>query len=65
MGHELVQESLDWLAMFFSRSDSEGPRFVADFMAPEDPEEKDILRRDAFELVNFLLRELGVTKAET
>lgn len=64
LDHELVREALDRLAMFFSRFDSEGPRFVADFMAPEGPGERDILRRDAYELVNFLLRELGVRDAE-
>jgi len=65
LDHELVQESLARLVMFFSRSDSEGPRFVADFMAPEDPEEKDVFRRDAYELVNFLLEELGIRDAES
>lgn len=39
----LVREGLDRLAMFFAHSYSEGPQFVADFMAAEDPEEKNIL----------------------
>jgi hypothetical protein len=63
LDHGLVREGLDRLATFFFRSYSEGPQFVADFMA-EDPEEKDILKRDAYELVNFLLRELGTRGAE-
>jgi hypothetical protein len=33
-------------------------------MEPEDPEEKDILKRDAYELVNFLLEELGIREAD-
>lgn len=64
LDHELVREGLERLAMFFSRFDSEGPRFVADSMAPEDPEEKTILKRDAYELVNSLLEELGIGEAE-
>jgi hypothetical protein len=60
LDHGLVREGLDRLAIFFSRSYSEGPQFVADFMAPEGPEEKNIVRRDAYELVDFLLEELGI-----
>jgi hypothetical protein len=36
LDYGLVREGLDRLAIFFSRSYSEGPQFVADFMAPED-----------------------------
>jgi len=64
LDHELVREGLGRLAMFFAHSYSEGPKFVADVMAPEDSELQSILKRDAYELVNFLLEELGIGEAE-
>ena len=63
MGNQLVREGLDILAKCFSHMHSEGPQFVADFMAPEDREERDFLKRDSYALVNFLLEELEINRA--
>ncbi len=61
----LVREGLDILAKCFSHLYSEGPKFVADFMAPEEPEERDFLKRDSHEFVNFLLEELGIRRSSS
>jgi hypothetical protein len=37
-----------------------GPKFVADFEELDDPEEREILERDAYEKVTYLLEKLGV-----
>ncbi len=60
--HELVKEGLQRLASCFSSVNSEGPRFVADFMQTEDAEERQRLRRDSYEHVNYLLEKLGVRR---
>ena len=46
--------------MCFSSVNSEGPRFVADFMETEDAEERQRVQRDSYEHVNYLLQELGI-----
>jgi hypothetical protein len=46
--------------MSFSSVNSEGPRFVADFMETEDGEERQRLQRDAYEHVNYLLEKVGL-----
>jgi len=58
LDHELVREGLQRLAICFSSLNSEGPRFVADFMEMEEAEERQRLQRDAYEHVNYLLEKL-------
>ncbi|MBI5115194.1 nucleotidyl transferase AbiEii/AbiGii toxin family protein [Candidatus Poribacteria bacterium] len=61
MHRDLVKEGLLRLHKRFSSESAAGPRCVAEFEAVLDPEERDRLRRDAFERVNYLLRELRMT----
>lgn len=63
METELVREGLDILTKCFAHLYSEGPQFVADFMAPEHSEERAFLKRDSYELVRFLLEELDSRRA--
>ena len=60
MDLKMVRESLDILDKCFSSLDSEGPNFVANFIDPEEPEERKRLKRDSYEHVNFLLETLGI-----
>jgi hypothetical protein len=62
MCHKLVLEGLQRLAMCFSSLNSEGPRFVAEFMETEDAEERELLQRDAYEHVNDLIEKLGLRR---
>ena len=64
LDQELVKEGLQRLAMCFSSVHSEGPRFVADFMETDDPEERQRLLRDAYEQVNYLLESLGIRRRD-
>ena len=50
-----MREGLDKIAQKFASPDHVGPRFVADFEAATDPEERVRLQRDAFERVDRLL----------
>ena len=59
---KLVREGLDILAKCFSHLYSEGPKFVVDFIDPEEPEERNRLKRDSYELVNFLLKALEISR---
>ena len=58
LSHGLVQEGLAKIGKHFASITSIGPRFVADFEAAEDPEERERIIRDAFERVNALLEKL-------
>ncbi len=62
VGEGLVREGLEKLAKHFSSVDSLGPTQVADFEDITDPEERDRVRRDAFERMNYLLTELGIVQ---
>ena len=55
LGHSLVREGLDKIAQKFASPDHVGPKFVADFVAVTDPEERGLVQRDAFERVARLL----------
>lgn len=59
LSHPVVQESLLKIAAKFKTLEHIGPRFVAD--RGDDEEEREFLRRDAFEQVSDLLKLLGVT----
>jgi hypothetical protein len=56
----LVKEGLHKIAENFSSEKDVGPTFIADFEEITDPEEREILQRDAFEKVNYFLKELGI-----
>lgn len=48
------------MAEKFASEKHSGPKFVADFEELDDTEEREILERDAFEKVNYLLEKLGI-----
>ena len=56
--NRLVREALAGIRKCFSRVDGAGPTAVADFMEITDPNERELVMRDAFEVVNTLLGEL-------
>jgi len=58
--HGLVKEGLEKMAGKFASENHTGPKFVADFEELDDTEEREILERDAFEKVNYLLEKLGI-----
>ena len=60
IGHGLVKEGLLKIGEKFASPEHTGPKFVADFEEITDREERELLQRDAFECVNFLLEELGI-----
>jgi hypothetical protein len=53
--HGLVKEGLSKIADKFASIDHVGPTFVADFEEVDDPEERESIKRDAYERVNHLL----------
>ena len=59
---KIVREGLDILAKCFTHLYSEGPKFVVNFIDPEEPEERNRLKRDSYELVNFLLEALEIRR---
>jgi hypothetical protein len=59
-GHGLVREGLHYIAEKFASPDHIGPNSVADFEEVTDPEEMALIRRDAYERVQDLLRRLGI-----
>ncbi len=60
LAHGLVREGLGKIAKHFADIRSIGPRFVAVFEEANDPEEIELLTRDAFERVNAFLERVGV-----
>jgi len=60
LGHGLVKEGLEKIAKQFASEKHVGPKFVADFEELTDTEEREILERDAYEQVTFLLKKLGI-----
>ncbi len=59
--NDLVQEGLVKIKNHFASVEHDGPRFVVDFLAIVDSEERARVQRDAYEIVHYLLRELGMT----
>jgi hypothetical protein len=57
--HGLIKEGLQKIAKHFASEKHLGPKFVADFEEVTDAEEREILQRDAYEQVNYLLEKLG------
>lgn len=58
--NKLVQEGLGKIRAKFETVNSIGPNFVADFLEISDSEAKEIKKREAFELVNALMKEIGI-----
>ena len=58
LSHGLVKEALGKIAEKFATHEHVGPVQVADFMLLDDSEEREQVRRDAFELVDYLVRNL-------
>ncbi len=59
LAHGLVQESLKNIAEKFSSPEAVGPTHVANFEEITDPSERELIQRDAFERIRFILEPLG------
>ncbi|MBD2181888.1 hypothetical protein H6S82_00280 [Planktothrix sp. FACHB-1355] len=57
----LVREGLSKIAEKFASPSHIGPVFVSDFEELSDPVEREFLQRDAYERVNYLLTQLGIS----
>ena len=62
VGNSLVKEGLRKIAEKFATADHIGPTLVADFEEIVDQDERGRIKRDAFERINYLLKELGVLR---
>ena len=58
LNHGLVQEGLRKIEEKFASPEHVGPRFVANFDGLDDPEERALRQRDAYERVAILLKRL-------
>lgn len=58
--HGLVQEGLRKIADKFNSTNAYGPTAVADFQEITDVEERERIRRDAYEQIDALLRDLEI-----
>ncbi len=58
--HGLVVEGLTKIASKFADTSGFGPTAVADFDEAQDPEDRALIQRDAYEQVTTLLKRLGV-----
>jgi len=58
--HVLAREGLAIIARHFASADHLGPRMVTDFLEITDREELERVRRDAYERVNHVLKELDI-----
>lgn len=59
--NKIAIEGLGKIRAKFDSVDAVGPTWVADFEEITDPEEKSIVQRRAFELIDTLMNELGIT----
>jgi hypothetical protein len=57
--HGLVQQALGHLAEKFSAPSAVGPTHVANFEEIINPSERALIQRDAYELIDYLLKSLG------
>ncbi|MCU0572693.1 MAG: hypothetical protein MUC41_06825 [Syntrophobacteraceae bacterium] len=60
LGHGLVREGLHKIAKHFASASHVGPTAVADFEEVADSEEREMIQRDAYERVSYVLAKLGV-----
>jgi len=58
--NKLAREGLGKIKAKFATVDAIGPTWVADFSETTEPEEKDRIQREAFEIVNSVLDALGI-----
>ena len=58
--HNLVMEGLQKISDKFQSPEHIGPKPVADFEGIEDEEERAMKKRDAFERVDYFLRQIGI-----
>jgi hypothetical protein len=61
IGNKLVHEGLMKINKCFASPEHVGPKSIADFEEVADPEERDLLMRDAYERVQSLMRSLDIT----
>ncbi len=59
-GNNLVRESLRNIELKFRTIDDIGPKFVADFLDVSDTDERDIIKRDVFERVQYFLKSVDL-----
>jgi hypothetical protein len=60
LGQSLVQEALSNIAEKFSTPSAVGPTQIANFDEIEDAAERELIQRDAYERINYLLVALGI-----
>lgn len=60
LDHGLVKEGLQKTAKHFASESHVGPTAVADFEEISDPEERELIQRDAYERVSYVLSKLDV-----
>ncbi len=60
LGHALVREGLAKIAKHFASEKHVGPKCVADFQGITGTEERELLQRDAYERVHYVLNKLGI-----
>ena len=58
--NKLAKEGLEKIKAKFATVKSIGPVWVADFLEISDSEERARVRREAFELIDALMNELGI-----
>ena len=56
--HRLIQEALKSVAEYFDAVDAIGPIAVADFLEVNDPEEREVVCRDVYEVVGYMLEQV-------
>lgn len=57
----LLQEATQNVRRYFRMPEDFGPTSVAEFLGEDDPESREILRRDAFEVITAVLAELDTS----
>jgi len=60
LDHRLIKEGLHLIGENFASEKDVGPKFIADFEEISDPEERELVQRDAYERVNYILSRLGI-----
>lgn len=60
LGNTLVREGLEKIRTEFLSVDDAGPKWVADFLDVQDPEERAITQRRAYETISAWLDQLGI-----
>ena len=60
LNNKLAREGLGKIKAKFSTVDGIGPNWVADFLEISDLEDRARIQREAFELTNALIEELGI-----